>query len=486
MKLRVAAKTDPGRLSDHNEDYVLARDDLHVYAVADGVGGLDAGEVASAAACRFIGRALAATAPTTDRTRHDDVLADAIRQGNQGLFDLGAERGDTRGIGTTISAIWFHGDRTLFAYVGDSRLYLYRQGRLRQLSRDEKVGQFRLAASLGQERTVDVHMGMVRLRTGDRFLLCTDGLYGPVDGQSLAAILEAEADPVRCCTRLVAKANACGGPDNITALVADVIEADPPAAWHFHRVRRDATSALPRLWQPRLFASVVAGVLLVVLLWSVGSLAFRSGRSSAPTCGPRIAALRQEANAKARAGDRGAALALLTDLVTHAVHTRQLMPRAELELDPAADALFEAAANAAWDRVYGRAGRKLEALEKGPARRFIGPEVRAARERADHAHDQFRKGDYTEVARTFEELERQVADMARRGAADLAREKQRLSEALARLRNREAAFAADNPLRRKLTPVLDAAAKAIDAAQLVRARKHIRAAEAILRTGAAP
>jgi len=79
-----------------------------------------------------------------------------------------------------------------------------------------------------------------------------------------------------------------------------------------------------------------------------------------------------------------------------------------------------------------------------------------------------------------------VADMARRGAADLAREKQRLSEALARLRNREAAFAADNPLRRKLTPVLDAAAKAIDAAQLVRARKHIRAAEAILRTGAAP
>jgi len=266
MKLRVAGKTDRGRLSDRNEDHLLARDDLGLYLVADGVGGLQAAGLASAVACRLIEQSLDPLPSDTQPARHDEVLANAVREANRGLFGYGRSEVGGHGIGTTITALWFHGDRVLFAYVGDSRIYLHRRGVLRQLSRDEKAGQYRLAASLGQERRVGVHIGMVRLERGDRFLLCTDGLYGPLPSRRLTPILDAEDDPAQCCERLVYEANERGGPDNITALVADVVEADPPESWRFSSIRFDATSLPARLCRPWVFAATLAALLAAALL----------------------------------------------------------------------------------------------------------------------------------------------------------------------------------------------------------------------------
>jgi len=150
MKIAVAATTDPGRLYEHNEDHFVLLRKAGLFLVADGVGGEEAGEVASRLACRIIQQSLSESLPTTDKTRHDAALVKAIQAANHGLHEYAATRPGKAGVGTTLVALWFHGDRALFAYVGDSRIYLYRNGVLRQLSRDEKAGRYRLAASLGQ------------------------------------------------------------------------------------------------------------------------------------------------------------------------------------------------------------------------------------------------------------------------------------------------------------------------------------------------
>ena len=181
MKTNAASKTDTGRLSDHDEDYFVARRDLGLYLVADGVGGAEAGELASRVACQLVEKSIRGTlAADPPPASHSTILGNAIREASSGLLDYARREAGSGGVGTTLAALWLHGDRVLFAYVGDSRIYLYRQGRLRQLSRDEKAGRYRLAASLGSERPVDPHLGVIRLQPGDRFLLCTDGLYGSI------------------------------------------------------------------------------------------------------------------------------------------------------------------------------------------------------------------------------------------------------------------------------------------------------------------
>ena len=482
MKLNVAASTDPGLLHDHNEDFFVVRRKLGLFIVADGVGGADAGEVASMVGCRLIEQSLQAKEPGTDRTRHDVLLTHAIREANHGLYEYGRHDPEKGGVGTTITALWFHGDRVLFAYVGDSRIYLYRDGVLRQLSRDEKVGSYRLAASLGQGPAVEPHLGMVRLRRGDRFLLCTDGLHSIVPHADLTTTMDAEPDPKACCDRLIAAANKAGGPDNITALVADVVEPAPPQRWRFSRARLDATSPLTKLLRAPVWLGLAATAALAVLLiiWGT-SLGPKAGRHTPTPVTGRLAVLAREASNHARRGDRDGSVRALKDIVREAIHQRKPLGRAALALDPAAARLFAQAANAVWDELYAPTRQKLDGLDGTPAQRFVEAEVRATRERIEHVRKQFLADDFRFVAETFASLDKEVATIVQRAHGDLASEKGRLSGILAELKADASEFEDHNPLRRTLDARIADAEKALQADDLAEAQKQIGAATAALK-----
>jgi hypothetical protein len=324
---------------------------------------------------------------------------------------------------------------------------------------------------------------MVRLRAGDRLLLCTDGLYGPVPRDELTDILRAEPDPAACTRRLVARANDHGGPDNITALLVDIVEPDPPQPWRFSSVRADATALLPRLLRPWLAAAGGAALALVLLVWGVSSAVRRGGPSRRRPVHPRVAVLAQEANRRARLGDREGVLASLQDLVREAIRSEQAFRRADLALEDDADAAFDAAAQGVWDQDYGPAARKLDALAGTPAEHYVEAELHATRERIQRIHAQFQRCDYQHVAQTFQYLPEEADTIIRRAQAELTRDKRRLSDAVARLRARGKAFAVGNPIRRALEPLVAQAATALEAGDLPAARKHIRAAEDALRGG---
>jgi len=487
MKLNVAATTDSGVLHEHNEDFFVAHRNLGLFMVADGVGGADAGEVASMVGCRLIEQTIQAAQPTTDPTHNDALLAHAIREANHGLVEYARQDPNTQGVGTTITALWFHGDRVLFAYVGDSRIYLYRDGVLRQLSRDEKAGRYRLAASLGQGPTVEPRLGMVRLRRGDRFLLCTDGLHGPVSHTDLTTAMDAEPDPKACCDRLIDAANKAGGPDNITALVADVVRAAPPHHWHFSRVRLDATSPLNKLIRAPIWLATAAAVAIAVLLilWGTSFGSKPNDLTPAPVTG-RLAVLAKEANDQAQRGHADGSVRALKDIIREAIRQRKVLRRADLTLAPPAAALFTQAANTVWDELYASARQQLHTLEGTPAEAFVKPEIQATRDRVQHVHEQFLADDFRFVAETFTSLDKEVATIVRRAHGDLAAEKSRLTDILTELKHDASEFEDTDPLRRTLDVHIANADKALAASDLPAAQKHIDAAHTALQTDTPP
>ena len=486
MKLRVAAKSDPGRLGEHNEDFCLARKELGLYLVADGVGGHQAGEVASKAGCQLIDQVVRqSVGPSVDPSEHDRVLAEAIDEANAGVFRTGQLDAKKRGLGSTLAALWFHGDRVLFACVGDSRIYLFRDGALRQLSYDEKAGRYRLAASLGHEPTVEPQIGMVRLQAGDRFLLCTDGLHGPVPHDELVGLLGAEPDPARCCARLVAAANDHGGPDNITALVADVVEPDRPQRWHFSRTRVDATSRRARVAGTRKWLWAVVAVLAAALVLA-GAVSLRPARRTGAgddEIAGRIAVLIREANAKAALGDTAGTQRALEALVHQAVKERRRLERAGLGLHQDALRLYERAADAVWEQLYNRSHEKLTRLKGTPVEPYIQAHLRSRREQADRIREQFVRGDYRLVAETFDRLDQQADTIIHTARQDLEREKNRLENSLAVLRARAREFQPGNPTRQAMEPHIAAARAALDREDLTTARRAVDAARAALDEG---
>ncbi len=483
MRIKVAAKTDPGRLYDHNEDHFVLLRKAGLFLVADGVGGADAGELASQVACRVIQQSLHDALPHTDRPRYDSALTHAIRDANRGLHEYARHAPDKAGVGTTLTVLWFHGDRVLFAYVGDSRIYLFRDGVLRQLSRDEKAGRYRLAASLGQGPTVEPRLGMVRLRRGDRFLLCTDGLHGPVPHATLTTIVDGEPDPEDCCRRLIAAANNAGGPDNITALVADVVEPDPPMPWRFSRVRLDATSLLARLRRALLWVAIaVCTLAAVALFWWAAAQAPTGGGGEGRVAG-RLALLSAEANRAAKAGTQTATLRALQDIVRAAIAERLALRRSDLALDPAAAALYDQAAKAVWDQLYAPAGKHLDQLLGSPAEPYVHEELKATCGRIDHVRKQFLADDFRFVVETFDTLEHEVATIASRARSRFRHDKDGLTKALTGLKLDASEFTPDTPVGRQLATALADAAKALDADDMPAARKAIAAARAALRRG---
>lgn len=241
LGLRYAARSDVGIVRSANEDSGYAGSRMVV--VADGMGGHAAGELASATAV-----ALFADLDVQDSLNPDDVeilalLAGALDEAHETLHQMTSEYPEARGMGTTVTAMAWLNDRVALAHVGDSRAYLCREGTLTQLTHDHTyvqtlvdAGQITSEEAMVHERRnllmkaldginpVEPDLSILSVRAGDRFLLCSDGLHGVVSEADIAGLVCSESDPTGIVGALVDRALAAGAPDNVTALVADVVE----------------------------------------------------------------------------------------------------------------------------------------------------------------------------------------------------------------------------------------------------------------------
>ena len=226
------SRTDIGCLRDHNEDSLVVTPPL--FAVADGMGGHAAGEVASEIAVRV----LSELAP-----EHPDVeaLGRSIEEANRAVIQAAREGRGRQGMGTTMTAAMLEGERLVIAQVGDSRAYLLHQGKLQQLTRDHSLmadmieaGQLTpeearthpqrsvITRALGSDAHLHPDIYEINVETGDRLLICSDGLSGMIFDDQIENTLRRVQDPQRCASQLVNEAIAAGGHDNVTVIVADV------------------------------------------------------------------------------------------------------------------------------------------------------------------------------------------------------------------------------------------------------------------------
>ena len=223
-----AARTDTGRQRHANEDSYYARSPI--YVVADGMGGAQAGEVASRIAADAFDEDMGDGNP-------EEQLARRAQEANRRIFDLAREDASHSGMGTTLTGALLSADGVSIVHVGDSRAYLFRDGELRQLTRDHSLveelrrrGQLTpeeaeehpqrsiITRALGPEPDVELDVHTHQARGGDVFLLCSDGLTSMVREDRLRAILS-EADTLdRALDRMVQEANNAGGRDNITVV----------------------------------------------------------------------------------------------------------------------------------------------------------------------------------------------------------------------------------------------------------------------------
>jgi len=242
--VRYAMKSDVGRSREENEDSAYAGPRLQ--AVADGLGGHAAGEVASATAIDTIRPLDAEIAPGELLA----ALENAVRAADSRLHDMIQADPALAGMGTTLTALLWSGSAVGLAHVGDSRAYLLRDGELTQLSRDHTVVQALLddgritaeeAVSHPQRSMVLRALGspsaepdlqLRDARAGDRYLLCSDGLYDVVPPAEIGRVLAEAAAPEAGVAELVDLANAGGGPDNITCVIAEAIAPGSGAADH--------------------------------------------------------------------------------------------------------------------------------------------------------------------------------------------------------------------------------------------------------------
>ncbi len=244
LSLRFAARSEIGKVRRNNEDAGYAATDLLV--VADGMGGHEAGELASAATVAAV-VAAASNSAGADEVLHQ--LSDAVVTSGEYIADVVAGNRDLAGMGTTMTVVALREERIAMAHVGDSRAYVYRDGVLQQMTKDHTFvqtlvdsGEITLEQAAVHPRrnlmmraidgihAVEVDLSVRETREGDRYLLCSDGLCGVIDANTISDCLSQE-DLTQVVTLLIDAAMLAGAPDNITVVVADVvsdaIEIDP-------------------------------------------------------------------------------------------------------------------------------------------------------------------------------------------------------------------------------------------------------------------
>jgi serine/threonine protein phosphatase PrpC len=234
LTLRTGVRTDVGRVREINEDVYFTGDRL--VAIADGMGGLPAGEVASALAMDAM-----SVLETGARERPPlEALRDAVDAANLKIGQAVAKDTELDGMGTTLTALLRAGNRLFLVHVGDSRAYLLRAGVLTQVTRDDTYVQMLIEEgeiTTEQARThphrslvtqamqggpINPTFTVIKPRQGDRFMLCSDGLTDLVEDDAIAAVMMTAIEPARCADRLVELALQAGGIDNVTVLVTDV------------------------------------------------------------------------------------------------------------------------------------------------------------------------------------------------------------------------------------------------------------------------
>jgi serine/threonine protein phosphatase PrpC len=243
MHVYAWASSDVGKKRSHNEDcYFLSRE-WRLFAVADGMGGAHAGEVASALAVRTLERFVDERLPerAQELGSHDDVaalLVSAVSAANHAVRRRSLDDPQCRGMGTTATTLWFVGDEAFVAHVGDSRCYRVRRGQIVQVSCDHSLVEEQVRAGLitkeqarsspwkniitravGVADNVEVDLVAVDVEDGDVFVVCSDGLSGVVNDDEIAQVVN-EGFLHRIPDTLIDLANARGGPDNITVVVA--------------------------------------------------------------------------------------------------------------------------------------------------------------------------------------------------------------------------------------------------------------------------
>jgi protein phosphatase len=259
--VHVFGRTDVGRTREHNEDaFVIAdltRNDASLqpsvrthrvgakgtlFMVADGMGGAAAGEIASQMATEIVLKELREHW-VNQESGSTEAFARCIKQATQKanalIHGYATSHQEYRGMGTTATIAGLLADTLYLAQVGDSRGYLIRDGVAKQITKDQSLMQKLIEAgelteeeaaqserrniilqALGPESTIKVDLTFQRLRRGDSLLLCSDGLSGQVTKDQIAQVVSEEKDLVQACRRLIDYANAAGGPDNITVIIA--------------------------------------------------------------------------------------------------------------------------------------------------------------------------------------------------------------------------------------------------------------------------
>jgi len=248
--VRAAALTDRGRVRPINEDAVVVSAEAGLLIVADGLGGEQGGATASRLACERLPSAI------QERLRGIDEDAERVSAAlREAILDFGREvrrQGEASleltGMGATVVIACIRDASAYVASLGDSRMYLYRRGRLSQLTRDHAVLALLIKAGevteeearhhpsrgvvsryRGMQYAADPDISVVPLEPTDRLLLCSDGLTGPVADTEIARTLESAVEPAAACRALVDAANAEGGPDNVSVIVADWEPGRPSA-----------------------------------------------------------------------------------------------------------------------------------------------------------------------------------------------------------------------------------------------------------------
>jgi len=255
MKIRYAAKTDVGMKRTHNEDYFSLVEDEQLFIVADGMGGHASGEVASKMSAETISEFYQRTREDEDATWPykmdrslsyiENRLVCSVKLANLRIFETASRDIRFKGMGTTIVCTLVCGDKLYVSHVGDSRVYRVREGEISQLTRDhslledykeakpdmteEEERNFPhknvITRALGMRETVQVDIRGHQIKSGDVFVLCSDGLSGMVTDPQINDIVTRSKSLERAVAELVDAANRAGGTDNVTVLLLQCVAA---------------------------------------------------------------------------------------------------------------------------------------------------------------------------------------------------------------------------------------------------------------------
>jgi len=248
-RVLVSGETDVGMKRSHNEDSFALIDDDNLYVVADGMGGHASGEVASKMAIDTLREFFQATSSDPEATwpykmdkargYEENRLITSVKLANLRIYESAQRDAKLRGMGTTLVAILVVDDGVLIAHVGDSRAYRLRDGKLEQMTEDhsllndyikmkklteEEIRNFPhknvIVRALGMKESVKVDTMLDAPKPGDVYILCSDGLCGPVSDDEIGEIASSTTDLNKVCAEMIERANNNGGPDNITVVAA--------------------------------------------------------------------------------------------------------------------------------------------------------------------------------------------------------------------------------------------------------------------------